>query len=130
MNRRIARRLMLAFALAMALPAAPLPVAAADLVPVPSLAPMLEKVIPGVVSIAVRGRVAVRSNPLFDDPFFRQFFRIPDMPRYREFQSMGSGVVVDAARGYVLLPVGLRQLGEDPVYYWSVAELRVLAQAE
>jgi serine protease Do/serine protease DegQ len=63
---------------------------------------MLEKVLPGVVSIAVRGRVAVRANPLFDDPFFRQFFQIPEMPRYREFESMGSGVIVDAQRGYVL----------------------------
>jgi hypothetical protein len=26
--------------------------------------------------------------------------------------------------------IRLKQLGEDPVYYWSVAELRVLAQAE
>jgi Do/DeqQ family serine protease len=99
---RIVPRLALAVVLAAVVPAAPAPMAAADLVPVPSLAPMLEKVIPGVVSIAVRGRVAVRTNPLFDDPFFRQFFRIPEMPRYREFESMGSGVIVDAGRGYVL----------------------------
>jgi serine protease Do/serine protease DegQ len=95
-------RLLLAVAFVAALPAVSLPARAADLVPVPSLAPMLEKVIPGVVSIAVRGRVAVRANPLLDDPFFRQFFRMPEMPRYREFESMGSGVIVDAGRGFIL----------------------------
>ncbi len=66
---------------------------------VPTLAPMLREVMPGVVSIAVRGRVAVELNPLFQDPFFRRFFGIP---REREVRSAGSGVIVNAARGYLL----------------------------
>ena len=66
---------------------------------VPTLAPMLKEVMPGVVSIAVRGRVAVELNPLFQDPFFRRFF---GMPREREVRSAGSGVIVNAARGYLL----------------------------
>jgi Do/DeqQ family serine protease len=37
-----------------------------------------------------------------DDPFFRRFFNIPDMPRERISQSLGSGVIVDAENGYVL----------------------------
>jgi serine protease DegQ len=42
-------------------------------------------------------------NPLFNDPFFRRFFDLPDMPRQpRETSASGSGVVVDARRGYVL----------------------------
>ena len=46
--------------------------------------------------------MALRRNPLLDDPFFRHFFNIPDQPRERKAQSVGSGVVVDARRGYVI----------------------------
>jgi serine protease Do len=67
--------------------------------PVPSLAPMIKKVSPTVVSIATRGIArGGRGNPLLDDPFFRRFFG--DQPR--EFQSAGSGVVVDAKSGYII----------------------------
>ncbi len=68
----------------------------------PSLAPMLEKVTPAVVNISTRGRVRVEDNPLMLDPFFRRFFSLPSRPRERETQSLGSGVVVDARRGYIL----------------------------
>lgn len=67
----------------------------------PSLAPMLERVTPAVVNIASRTRVAVR-NPYFEDPFFRRFFGLPNTPREEVQQSLGSGVIVDAAKGYVL----------------------------
>ena len=68
----------------------------------PSLAPMLEEVTPAVVNIATEGRVQVRQNPLFADPFFRRFFNMPDRPMERKTQSLGSGVIVDAERGLVL----------------------------
>ncbi|HFC53971.1 MAG TPA: DegQ family serine endoprotease [Gammaproteobacteria bacterium] len=68
----------------------------------PTLAPMLEKATPAVVNIATRGRVRVRENPLFNDPFFRHFFDLPQRPRERLTQSLGSGVVVDAGKGYIL----------------------------
>jgi len=81
--------------------AAESPLAAAD--EVPSLAPMLEKVLPSVVSIAVHGRMPAEQNPLLSDPFFRRFFGLPEQqPREREFQAAGSGVIVDPARGYVI----------------------------
>jgi len=67
----------------------------------PSLAPMLERATPAVVNIASRTRVAVR-NPYFDDPMFRRFFGVPPLPRERVQQSLGSGVIVDARKGYVL----------------------------
>ncbi len=70
--------------------------------PMPSLAPMLEKATPAVVNIATRGAVRVQSNPLFQDPFFRRFFDIPDQPRERQTQSLGSGVIVDAKQGYIV----------------------------
>ena len=68
----------------------------------PSLAPMLETVIPAVVNIATEGRIQLQQNPLFADPFFRRFFNVPDQPIERKTQSLGSGVIVDAKRGLVL----------------------------
>jgi len=70
--------------------------------PVPSIAPMLEQVTPAVVNVATEGRVRVRQNPLLNDPFFRRFFELPDQPRFRKTQSLGSGVIVDARQGLVL----------------------------
>lgn len=63
---------------------------------------MLTKVTPAVVNIATIGSIRVQSNPLFQDPFFRRFFEIPDQPQKRQTQSLGSGVIVDAANGYIL----------------------------
>ena len=67
----------------------------------PSLAPMLDGATPTVVNIATYTTVQVR-NPLLEDPFFRRFFNVPDQRRYRSTQSAGSGVVVDAANGYIV----------------------------
>ena len=67
----------------------------------PSLAPVLKRVTPSVVNVNTLTRVRVRS-PLLDDPFFRRFFNVPDTPRERVSQSLGSGVIVDAEKGYVL----------------------------
>jgi Do/DeqQ family serine protease len=72
-----------------------------DGAPLPSLAPILEQVTPSVVNIYTQTRVRVRS-PLLDDPIFRRFFNVPDVPRERVSQSLGSGVIVDAENGYVL----------------------------
>jgi serine protease Do/serine protease DegQ len=69
--------------------------------PLPTLAPMLERVTPAVVNIATQGRV-VQSNPLLQDPFFRRFFDLPDTPRERRTQGLGSGVIVDAEQGYII----------------------------
>ena len=69
--------------------------------PLPSLAPMLEKVTPAVVNISTKTRVKVR-DPFFDDPVFRQMFGLNGGARERVEQSLGSGVIVDAAKGYVL----------------------------
>ena len=68
----------------------------------PTLAPMLEQVTPTVVNIATTGHVRIQENPLFSDPFFRHFFDLPDQPRERQTQSLGSGVLVDADKGYIL----------------------------
>jgi serine protease DegQ len=74
-----------------------------DGVALPSLAPMLERTVPAVVNVSSRTRVQVR-NPFFDDPFFERFFGGPggSAPQERVESSLGSGVIVDATRGYVL----------------------------
>ena len=66
----------------------------------PSLANMLERVNPAVVNIATSAQTSYR-NPLFEDPFFRRFFRVPPQGRSRPVSS-GSGVVVDATKGYIV----------------------------
>lgn len=68
----------------------------------PSLAPMLDRTKPAVVNIATRGEAQIRENPLLNDPFFRRFFNMPDQPRTRPTQSLGSGVIFDARKGLVL----------------------------
>lgn len=68
----------------------------------PSLAPVVERVTPAVVNIAVQSRVAVEMNPLLRDPFFRRFFEMPEQGPMPRRHSAGSGVIVDARQGYVL----------------------------
>ena len=75
----------------------------------PTLAPMLKRASPGVVNISVEGTVQVNnsggsSNTLFSDPFFRRFFNLPTNPKplTEHVHAVGSGVVYDAAHGYIL----------------------------
>jgi len=86
---------------------AAVPAPVADAAPMPSLAPMVKRVSPAVVNIATRGTMKEdpsQRNPLLDDPFFRRFFDVPPdaRPRERQFQSAGSGVIVDAKNGYII----------------------------
>jgi serine protease DegQ len=67
-----------------------------------TIAPVLEKVTPAVVSISVQSRAPGADNPLFPDPFFRRFFGLPDIMPERQVMSAGSGVIIDAAKGHVL----------------------------
>lgn len=66
---------------------------------VPSLAPMLERVMPAVVSVNTKQVVRVR-NPFFNDPILRRLF--PEVPQERINESLGSGVIIDASAGLVL----------------------------
>ena len=67
------------------------------------VAELLERVTPAVVNIQVRAEAeAADLPPLLQDPTFRRFFGVPDQLPRQERASAGSGVVVDAARGYVL----------------------------
>jgi Do/DeqQ family serine protease len=71
----------------------------------PTLAPLLERVTPAVVNIAVVGTAPDARNPLLDDPFFRRFFEGPDAPVIPPSvprQSIGSGVIIDGDEGLVV----------------------------
>lgn len=78
----------------------------------PSLAPMLEKVLPAVVAISVEGKTQSKNTHhqrfqqdipeefrfFFGDDFFSD--RSPN--RSRQFKGIGSGVIINAEKGYVL----------------------------
>lgn len=57
-----------------------------------SFAPIVRRATPAVVNVYVRSTKRVVRSPMFDDPFFREFF---DRPRRRVQNSLGSGVIVD-----------------------------------
>ena len=78
-----------------------LPVAV-DGKPLPSLAPMLERITPAVVNIATRGKTRRRIELPLNDPLFRRFFKLPNIERIQETASLGSGVIVDAENGLIL----------------------------
>ena len=67
---------------------------------IPSLAPMLEKVLPAVVSVQVEG-TAVQSQRVPEE--LKKYFgdESPDQ-QAQPFEGLGSGVIIDAAKGYIL----------------------------
>lgn len=67
---------------------------------IPSLAPMLEKVLPAVVSVKVEG-TAAQSQRVPEE--LKKYFgdEAPDQ-QAQPFEGLGSGVVIDAAKGYIL----------------------------
>ncbi|KGQ71278.1 serine peptidase [Chelonobacter oris] len=68
---------------------------------IPSLAPMLEKVLPSVVTVNVSGTQQQQDSLIPEE--FRFFFgREFDNAAPREFKGLGSGVIIDAEKGYVL----------------------------
>lgn len=72
--------------------------------PIPTLADIVEPIIPSIVNIATSTRIQLPEHPLLSDPFFQRFFDLPSQRRNREKEqkSLGSGVVVDAKKGLVL----------------------------
>ncbi len=60
-----------------------------------SFAPVVKTVAPAVVNVYATRKVEARVNPLFADPFFRQFFGGAGEPPARIQSSLGSGTIVD-----------------------------------
>jgi serine protease DegQ len=67
-----------------------------------SLAPLVRKTSPAVVSIAVMQPSPAEENPLLRDPFFRRYFGVPDDAALQPAMAAGSGVIVDGQRGFVI----------------------------
>jgi serine protease Do len=67
----------------------------------PSVAPVLRTIIPAVVNIATK-KIEKVNSPLLRDPIIRELFDVPERSLRRETQAAGSGVIVDAERGYIL----------------------------
>ena len=106
MNRIVALAAIALLAAARVPAATTLPASVGD-TPLPSLAPIIKRISPAIVNVATRGTIKERAaqNPLLDDPLFRRFFDVPQnggRGRERPFQSAGSGVIFDAADGYIL----------------------------
>ena len=83
----------------------------------PTLAPLVERVTPAVVNVQVKGKVTAQvdsENPLLQNPELRRFFQGPNSPfggpggqenpfgQQTPRMSSGSGVIVDAKKGYIL----------------------------
>ena len=73
----------------------------ADVLPLPSLAPMLENSMPAVVNISTTTNIRQKDNPLLNDPVFRRYFKAPKQ-RQQQKNSLGSGVIIDKNEGYIL----------------------------
>jgi serine protease Do len=71
-----------------------------------AIAEIVEEVKPAIVNISSTKTIKAqqRTEPFFDDPFFRRFFGDQSpfrAPKERKAMSLGSGVIVDA-EGYIL----------------------------
>jgi S1-C subfamily serine protease len=62
---------------------------------------LVKRTAPAVVNIAVLQPSPAEQNPLLRDPFFRQYFGVPDSALQPAIAA-GSGVIVDASRGLVV----------------------------
>jgi Do/DeqQ family serine protease len=79
---------------------AALPFFSSDKGEVPSLAPMLDKATPAIVSISVEGTQVSRQRV---PEMFKHFFGGTDeQVQERPFKGLGSGVIIDAKKGYVV----------------------------
>jgi Do/DeqQ family serine protease len=79
---------------------AALPFFSEDKNEVPSLAPMLDKATPAIVTISVEGTQVSRQRV---PEMFKHFFGGQDeQVQERPFKGLGSGVIIDAEKGYVV----------------------------
>lgn len=67
-----------------------------------SLAPILDKSMPAVVNIATLRNIQITQNPLLRDPFFRHFYQQPQKQAGRKNNSLGSGVIVNKSKGWII----------------------------
>lgn len=73
-----------------------------EVAPMPSLAPVVQRVLPAIVNISVQRTISINDHPLLSDPEFRREFDIPDDLPDQELEAVGSGIVMDARAGLIL----------------------------
>ena len=95
-HQRLLTALFLAFSINSSYAALPNTI---DNQPLPSLAPMLQKNMPAVVNISTTS-LASESRQLRNSQF-REFFNLPQQKK-RIAQSLGSGVIIDRDKGYII----------------------------
>jgi Do/DeqQ family serine protease len=79
---------------------AAIPFFSSDKNQIPSLAPMLDKATPAIVSISVEGTQVSRQRV---PEMFKHFFGgTEEQVQERPFKGLGSGVIIDAKKGYVV----------------------------
>lgn len=65
-----------------------------------AIADVVSKASPAVVKISTRVSSGAAGSPLLNDPFFRQFFGLPNRPRQQE-EGLGSGFII-SQDGFIL----------------------------
>lgn len=68
---------------------------------IPSLAPLIKRVSPSVVSITIRAR-STQQDSVLEEPMLRQFFGLPDLPPDMQNFAAGSGVIFDGRLGLIV----------------------------
>jgi S1-C subfamily serine protease len=81
---------------------AQIPVALGQGQELPSLAPLLKRVNPSVVSIAVRRPMTDEERAVMDDPLLQDPLAPPVPPGERNIYAAGSGVIVDGDQGFIV----------------------------
>ena len=66
-----------------------------------TVAPLVDRAAPAVVSIGVVQASPLEQNPLLRDPYFRRYFGVPDHAVQPQLAA-GSGVIVDGKQGLIL----------------------------
>ena len=106
MNKKVVSRLLVACCIVTAsmsvnlVSNAALPFFSTEKGEVPSLAPMLDKATPAIVSISVEGTQVSRQQ--VPEMFKRFFGGTDEQVQERPFKGLGSGVIIDAKKGYVV----------------------------
>ncbi len=66
-----------------------------------AIADVVTKTSPAVVKISATVSSSGSTNPFFNDPFFRQFFGAPFVPKQQQEEGLGSGFII-SKDGYIL----------------------------
>ncbi len=67
-----------------------------------SIAPVIEKVVPAVVNISTEKLVGSKEKELLIDPYTWQLYGYREKPTRRKSHSLGSGVIINARKGWVI----------------------------